>query len=580
MATMPGPKARAAAAPKRHGPAKVIIISSAASSTGRRKVAATRSSRSLRRRMVEEDEDEDESEDSAESELVGEGSGDSDSDNSDDSSEVDGESMRSSDSDSHAVDDDSVDDASSAESDSEASTSSQTGESSRRSRKSARLVAKHERVARLDDSQGAHRTRLGPRTRLRVEEGKGGSSSSTMLGSENDRARRRRSSADSAPVITTSSEGLGVGADVMCEWSGNKEEYPAKILKTRSGIDDPSVTEFYVRYSGFDHRLDEWVPRSRIREMPSTTHGTTKAAPRPSPSPSLDSGDEDETHLAKNVHSIELGRYEIETWYYSPYPDEYCREGKLFLCEFCLKYMKKRLTLERHAEKCEWRHPPGVEIYRDGELSVYEVDGKKQRVYCQNLCLLSKLFLDHKTLYYDVDPFYFYVLTECDEQGAHIVGYFSKEKSSAEGYNLACIMTLPPYQRNGYGSFLISLSYELSKREGVSGSPEKPLSDLGRLGYRSYWSRIVLSLLRERKDLSVRDIAKLTGIAPDDVVDTLRDLNMIRFSKGKHVLVLSERLIDAYLNSTAGKRFRLVDSKKLSWAPKKSNGRAGESRRN
>jgi hypothetical protein len=28
------------------------------------------------------------------------------------------------------------------------------------------------------------------------------------------------------------------------------------------------------------------------------------------------------------------------------------------------------------------------------------------------LCLLSKLFLDHKTLYYDVDPFLFYVMTE------------------------------------------------------------------------------------------------------------------------------------------------------------------------
>jgi hypothetical protein len=38
-------------------------------------------------------------------------------------------------------------------------------------------------------------------------------------------------------------------------------------------------------------------------------------------------------------------------------------------------------------------------------------------VYCQSLCLLSKLFLDHKTLYYDVDPFLFYVLCEVDEDG-------------------------------------------------------------------------------------------------------------------------------------------------------------------
>ena len=38
-------------------------------------------------------------------------------------------------------------------------------------------------------------------------------------------------------------------------------------------------------------------------------------------------------------------------------------------------------------------------------------------MYCQSLCLLSKLFLDHKTLYYDVDPFLFYVLTEKDSDG-------------------------------------------------------------------------------------------------------------------------------------------------------------------
>ena len=37
------------------------------------------------------------------------------------------------------------------------------------------------------------------------------------------------------------------------------------------------------------------------------------------------------------------------------------------------------------------------------------------------------------------------------------MGYFSKEKHSPEEYNLACILTLPPFQRKGYGKFLISL---------------------------------------------------------------------------------------------------------------------------
>mgnify|MGYP002635093399 CR=1 FL=1 len=53
------------------------------------------------------------------------------------------------------------------------------------------------------------------------------------------------------------------------------------------------------------------------------------------------------------------------------------------------------------------RHPPGDEIYRKGNISMFEVDGSKQKVWCQNLCYLAKLFLDHKTLYYDVDVFFF-----------------------------------------------------------------------------------------------------------------------------------------------------------------------------
>jgi hypothetical protein len=32
-----------------------------------------------------------------------------------------------------------------------------------------------------------------------------------------------------------------------------------------------------------------------------------------------------------------------------------------------------------------------------------------------------------------------------------------QEKASPEEYNLACILTFPPFQRKGYGKFLISL---------------------------------------------------------------------------------------------------------------------------
>ena len=153
-----------------------------------------------------------------------------------------------------------------------------------------------------------------------------------------------------------------------------------------------------------------------------------------------------------------MGRYEMEAWYHSQYPDDYNQQPKIYICEFCLKYMRSKTILGRHADKCVWRHPPGDEIYRKDKLSVWEVDGSKYKTYCQNLCLLAMLFLDHKTLYYDVEPFLFYIMTQGDNEGCHIIGYFSKEKNSYLNYNVSCIMTLPPFQRQGYGRLLIDFS--------------------------------------------------------------------------------------------------------------------------
>eukprot|EP00246_Nothoceros_aenigmaticus_P002415 TRINITY_DN13296_c0_g1_i3.p1 TRINITY_DN13296_c0_g1~~TRINITY_DN13296_c0_g1_i3.p1 ORF type:complete len:104 (-),score=11.81 TRINITY_DN13296_c0_g1_i3:24-335(-) len=80
--------------------------------------------------------------------------------------------------------------------------------------------------------------------------------------------------------------------------------------------------------------------------------------------------------------------------------------------------MKKKLSLQRHQEKCNWRHPPGNEIYSTSPpsyssslssecgqsenasngagteifgrdiavqtLSMFEVDGRKSKIYCQS----------------------------------------------------------------------------------------------------------------------------------------------------------------------------------------------------
>ena len=248
----------------------------------------------------------------------------------------------------------------------------------------------------------------------------------------------------------------------------------------------------------------------------------------------------------------------------------------------------------------------GDEIYRDEEskVSMFELDGAKSKIYCQNLCYLAKFFLDHKTLHYDVDPFLFYVLCEYDARGYHIVGFFSKEKYSEQGYNLvsskicskpcatafsedftpyavakACILTLPPYQRKGYGKFLISFSYELSKKEKKVGSPEKPLSgmqyfdmlvnnytheaslpiDLGQVSYRSYWQRAILEELQHMhgaKATSVIDLTKATSIKTEDVILTLNYLGFLKFQSGQYVLSFTKETLDERLRKLKVKGLR------------------------
>ncbi|KAF6032756.1 KAT7 [Bugula neritina] len=252
------------------------------------------------------------------------------------------------------------------------------------------------------------------------------------------------------------------------------------------------------------------------------------------------------------IKQIVIGRFELDTWYSSPYPEEYARLCKLYLCEFCLKYMKTPTIARRHSTKCVWRYPPGNEIYRSGTLSVFEVDGKKSKVFCQNLCLLAKLFLDHKTLYYDVEPFLFYVMTEADSQGCHIVGYFSK----------------------GYGKLLIDFSYLLSKTENKTGSPERPLSDLGLISYRSYWKDLLMEYLHKYSDseIYIKDLSQETSVHANDLISTLQSLGMLKYWKGKHVILRNAQIVSDYIQqkrkkSQGSKSMRKIDPFHLRWVP-------------
>lgn len=265
----------------------------------------------------------------------------------------------------------------------------------------------------------------------------------------------------------------------------------------------------------------------------------------------------------QEIRRVQLGKYELDAWYKSPYPDGIAAD-KLFVCEFCLKYYTSAADVCRCCSgPGARRRPPGREVYRQGRLRAFEVDGVEHQLYGQCLCLLAALFLDHADAAYRVSPFLFYVFAEekdrvaaggnaaayseaGQEQGQldsesdsefELMAYFSKEKEACDK-NLGCILTLPPYQRRGLGTLMVEFSYALSRAEGKPGTPERPLSDLGQLQYRSYWSRILVTQLAEELSQhrqqgggsysTVHELSMQTFLTEDDIVSTLLPLNFLR----------------------------------------------------
>ncbi|KAG8344151.1 RNA binding activity knot of a chromodomain [Trypanosoma vivax] len=414
---------------------------------------------------------------------------------------------------------------------------------------------------------------------------------------------------------------------------------------------DPTTgrTLYYVHYVEQDSRMDCWLPESSLRERRQGRQTDKQQSSKPTGSGITTRGQsrlvaeqDDDVSLTpsasntaakrgalqncvkvstmrtrkessffyrpKNIHSICMGPYEVETWYFSPYHQarpqvqqamkqnvelvagdtelHLRQEGSgspqlavaltslvLHICPFCLHPFSAQEDVVRHVKLICRRHPPGNEIYRDPvrQLSVLEVDGVAEPLFCEHLALLSKLFLEHKALDHDMTPFLFYVLCTVQTHGLGVLGYFSKEKVTPEMYNLSCILVLPQFQNRGIGRFLIELSYELSRREGKIGSPEKPLSDLGEKLYLAYWGdTIIYALARaieESHCVTLNYLVQATFISEADVMRTLQYLKLINGTQ----IVVSEESIERCLS----KRVQRERSKEnytfyphlLSWSP-------------
>ncbi|GLB09010.1 hypothetical protein AtubIFM57258_004920 [Aspergillus tubingensis] len=269
----------------------------------------------------------------------------------------------------------------------------------------------------------------------------------------------------------------------------------------------------------------------------------------------------------RNVKHVVLGDLLFPTWYQSIYPEDLVNKDtdRLYVCRWCFRYSCDVHAYAQHTRLCQHRTtPPGTKVYDHGGYSVWELDGECHKLYAQNLSLFAKLFLDHKSVFYDVVSFLYYLLVFTDPndpENYYVLGFFSKEKLSWDANNLACILVFPPYQHKQLGKLLMGVSYKISSWEsdsGLIGGPERPLSEMGHRSYTRFWQeRIARYLLlrggnpkeaeapsgssvplkqkspktSKRKHthelMTVQDIGLATGMLPEDVVTALQGLGAV-----------------------------------------------------
>ena len=350
-----------------------------------------------------------------------------------------------------------------------------------------------------------------------------------------------------------------------------------------------SKGDAYVHFHLMDKRQDCWLDFKHIRKQTPEEYKPGYEPPGYNISPHvIDLSDDDKndyyeakfekTHQEitkfRKIQEITFGPNRMKTWYFSPYPGKFGELEHLYICDYCGDYFETKEEFDAHKRITRENRPPGREIYRKGDISIFELQGRMQKYTCQCLCLLAKLFIHHKTLHFDVEGFFFYVLCQCDSNGAHIAAFISKEFVSDAGNILACIVVLPPYQKKGYGRTLISLSYELAKREKMCGTPEHPLSDLGKIAFLSFWKDAIIRLLyKERSQIhTVKDIIIRTGIMEYDVMKTLEALDFLeKDSRGLVSVVPKWDIIESYIANNQRKAQQLIDPNLLIWDPERDD---------
>lgn len=119
----------------------------------------------------------------------------------------------------------------------------------------------------------------------------------------------------------------------------------------------------------------------------------------------------------------------------------------------------------------------------------------------------------------------------------------------------------------------MSPGYLLSKEEGQPGTPEKPLSDLGRVSYHAYWKSVILEFLDDyrKKTFTFEDVAQVTGMHLNDIAITFQLLGFVRYLPSedsvKLGLCIDWNKVDNHMKKLRSKPRLEIDPECLRWTP-------------
>lgn len=129
-----------------------------------------------------------------------------------------------------------------------------------------------------------------------------------------------------------------------------------KILNTSTVVNDASST--------IGDNCDRKITRNQKRRHDEINHVQKPYSEMDPTTAALEKEHEAITKV-KYIDALRIGKFEIDTWYFSPYPDEYGKVKTLYVCQYCLKYMKYEATYRRH---CVSNVPTFLRSIPDAEI--------------------------------------------------------------------------------------------------------------------------------------------------------------------------------------------------------------------